>query len=348
MRFVVSCLALSLAACSAESSTSEPVIPPLPDGGTADSGSRADGGSVQDASVSQDASTIDAGTGDAGTGDAGTGDAGTADASVMDGGVDAGVDATLPVDAGTDAGSPTNGGAADAGTTADASVRDASVDSGAAPDSGATVDAGRASAAADAAAPYAHTITIDGVNDFTAAETFATTTAGFAFYLAWDATYIYLGASGSDVQTTASASKWWTVYLAGNGATGSSTGVTYNTQTPALSFPAAWHLRWKTTNDYTSAKGYVGGAWTDANLAFVGDVYRGSGNDFVELRIARSVLGSPNTLRIVSAFLNEAGGSESTFAGAPSTTFTDGYNRAYTKAYQFDLGASPASATVVP
>ena len=213
---------------------------------------------------------------------------------------------------------------------------------------GGNLDAGSADAAA---VPYGHTIVIDGINDFTAAETFATSTAGYTLYVAWDTTYVYVGTRGSDVQSTATMNKWWLLYLAGDAPTASTAstgGLTYNTQTPALPFPAAWHVRWKTTNDYTDAKSWVGGAWTASNLSFASNVFRGSGNDFVEMRIARSVLGNPATVRLVSAFINEAGGSEGTFAGAPSTAFADGYNPAYTKAYVFTLASNPLGASLVP
>jgi len=319
MRVVVlSALALSMAACSAESSGLDQGPPPLPDAATTtDAGTKVDAGSVQDAGNAQDATASQ----DAGS-DSGTAPA--ADASPQDAGT--------AVDTGVDAGA------------ADAARADAS-----APADASSADAAQADAASDAGAPpYAHTIAIDGVNDFRSSETFATSTQGYTLYVSWDTTYVYFGASGSDVQTTASGSKWWLLYVAASGATGSSTGVTYNTQTPTLPFPAAWHLRWKTTNDFTGAKSWVGGAWADANVSFSGGVFRGTGNDFVELRIARATLGNPSTLRVTSAFINEAGGNEATFAGAPSTTFSDGYNRAYTKAYQFNLSANPGSAAIIP
>jgi len=308
MRVVVlSAVALSVAACSAESSSLEQGPPPLPDAAVIiDASAKADAGSVQDAAIAQDA--------------------------------------TVSQDANSDSAAPPARDAApqDAGNAVDTGVD-------AAPADAASTDAAQADAASDAGAPpYAHTIAIDGINDFRTSETFATSTTGYTLYVSWDTTYVYFGASGSDVQATASGSKWWLLYLASSGATGSSTGVAYNTQTPTLPFPAAWHLRWKTTNDFTGAKSWVGGTWTDANVSFAGSVFRGTGNNFVELRIARATLGNPSTLRVVSAFVNEAGGNEATFAGAPSTTFVDGYDRAYTKAYQFSLAANPGSAAIIP
>lgn len=321
MRFVYPVIALALAACSAESSGLEPAVPLL------DAGAKGDAGSVQDAAIAPDATATDAGASvDASASpDAAPG----ADASVLDAG--SGATDAMTDAARTDAATPADAGTAfDAGTTAD---------SGSAIDAGTTADAGPA---------YAHTIAIDGVNDFTASETFTTTTAGFSLHVAWDATYLYLGTTGSDVQSTAASTKWWLVYLSNAAGTGSTTGVTYRTQTPALPFAAAWHLRWKTTNDYTNALSWGGATWADANLSFTGNVFRGSGNNFVEMRIARATLGNPASLKLVSAFINEAAGSEGTFAGAPSTTFTNGVNPSYAKSYAFTLAQSPASAAIVP
>ncbi len=322
MRFVYPVIALSLAACSAESAGLEPAVPLL-DASSVDAG-RADGGSMQDAAIAPEAAAADAAT--------------SADASVS-------ADAATTTDAGAatpDAATPdASGNAGDAGRIDAAVTTDASAptDAGPALDAATTADAGPA---------YAHTIAIDGVNDFTASETFATTTAGFALYVAWDATYLYLGASGSDVQTSAASSKWWLVYLSNGAGTGSTTGVTYRTQTPALPFPAAWHLRWKSTNDFTGALSWSGATWADPSLSFTGNVFRGSGNNFVEMRVARATLGNPTSVKLVSAFINEAAGAEATFAGAPSTTFTSGVNPSFAKAYAFNLAQSPASAAVVP
>lgn len=332
MRYALSALALSAAVvsavgCSDEATPLEPAIPLL-DAGAVDAGAKVDAGSVQDASVPADASTVDAGP----NADATT----PADAAMLDAGL---ADAGTRADATADAASPTDAGpiglldsgASDAGAPADAGSRDAGTD-----------------AAVDAGPGYAHTIAIDGVNDFTAAETFATSTPGYTFYVAWDATYVYFGASGNDVQTSAAATKWWTVYLASSSTGGSASGVTYRTQQPALPFPAQWHLRWKTTNDFTGALDWSGSAWADPSLSFTGNVFRGAGNDFVEMRVARAAIGNPSLLRVTSAFLNEAQGGEATYAGAPSATFTDGYDRDYAKALAFTLAQSPATAAVVP
>jgi hypothetical protein len=202
---------------------------------------------------------------------------------------------------------------------------------------------------ADASVANVHTIVIDGTNDFTAAETFATTTNGYTFYAAWDSTYVYFGASGSDVGATAAATKWWHLYL-GNpaAATGATSGVTYATQQPALPVSVQWHVRWKTTNDYTNAMTWTAGAWAEGNVDFKTNVARGVVNNFVELRIARSTLGHPSSIFVVSSFVDENARTEITCAGVPSSTFADGLDPDFEKALALDLERSPSLATVVP
>jgi hypothetical protein len=347
MRLVVPTLVLSVIAvaalgCSDEATPLEPAIPLL-DAGGGDAAPRRDGGSVQDASASADAGAAQ----DAST----SADAG----SVQDASTSADAGSVQDASTSVDAGAPQDAGAADASVRADASSDAGPIGllDGGAGDTGAPADAGfrdagAGDASADAGPAYAHTIAIDGVNDFTAAETFGTSTPGYTLYVAWDATYVYFGASGSDVQTNAAATKWWQLYLRTSTSGGSTSGVTYRTQQPTLPFPAQWHLRWKTTNDFTGALSWSGSAWVDPSLSFTGNVFRGSGNDFVEMRVARATLGSPSQIVLTSAFLNEAQGGEATYAGAPSTAFTDGYDRDYAKAYGFNLTQSPVTATTLP
>jgi hypothetical protein len=191
--------------------------------------------------------------------------------------------------------------------------------------------------------PYRHTITIDGVNDFNASEKLATSTAGYSAYLSWDATSLYLGLEGADVQSQAAATKWWIVYL--DGANGSPSGSPYNTQQPTLPFDARWHVRWKTTNDYTNAQQFTSAAWTDAGWTFTGNIFRSG--DFVEQRIPLSQLGSPSKLKLVTAVLNEQGMGEATYAACPSSTLTDGYDPNFAKYLEIDLSSpSPPSALV--
>ncbi|HUH01997.1 MAG TPA: hypothetical protein VML75_08360 [Kofleriaceae bacterium] len=234
----------------------------------------------------------------------------------------------------------------DAAAAVDAATPDATPDAPGA-DAMTSIDAG-----ADAAAPvdtgvlaYQHTITIDGVNDFvTADERLATTTGGTYYgYVSWDADYVYLGMSGDDVAAN-SGTRWVVVYLGGSA--GTTTGVAYNNQQPALPFSARYHVRWKTNNSYTGALEWTGSGWTDPAWDFTGAVYQTG--TFVELRIARTDLGSPSQLDLHLAMINEAAGGEWTYAGAPSASFTDGFNQSFARYYRFDLGAASAPASYLP
>jgi hypothetical protein len=188
---------------------------------------------------------------------------------------------------------------------------------------------------------YYRSETIDGTNNFVAGETFATSSGGYSTYVTWDSTYVYVGYNGTDVNT-GGANKWVLIYL-GDSA-GSSTGVTYNTQTPTFptGFNAKYHIRWKADNTYTNAQTYTA-AWADAAWDFTGDVFRTG--SFVEFRIPRADIGSPTTLKVIVNMINEQGGGEWTYGLAPSTGFTDGYAANPAKYLSCNLNSSSAPTT---
>ncbi|MBK7584589.1 MAG: Ig-like domain-containing protein [Myxococcales bacterium] len=192
---------------------------------------------------------------------------------------------------------------------------------------------------------YFHTITIDGNNDFLAGETFATSSAGYTAYVAWDDNYVYIGMKGADVQA-ASATKWFFAYFSGS--PGSTAGVTYNTQQPTLPFSSRWHARWRTNNTFTDAQAWSGSAWAAASWNFTGDVYQTG--TFIEMRIPQLDIGSPSILSLHLGMLNEQGGSEATYAAVPSTSFSDGYDPNYAKYLELDFSASvmPNASPVKP
>ena len=192
---------------------------------------------------------------------------------------------------------------------------------------------------------YAHTITIDGVNDFELDETFDTTTTSFKGYVAWDANNLYVGLSGSDVGG-ASPTKFFVVYLGGVG--GTTTGVAYQNQTPGLPFEAMWQVHWKANNTNTRAVKWSGSAWVPETWNFTGKVVQNG--SFVEMAIPLVNIGSPSTLAVHLAMVNEQSGGEWTFAGVPFTSFTDGFDRNYTKYYDFDLTGSiaPTQYSILP
>jgi hypothetical protein len=179
---------------------------------------------------------------------------------------------------------------------------------------------------------YHHTITIDGNNDFATNESFATSSTGYTAYVAWDEGYLYLGMSGADVGGN-SATKFLLAYVGGS--PGTTTGVKYNNQEPTLPFSARWHVRWRTDNAFTDAQVWSGSAWGNASWNFTGDVYQTS--TFVEVRVPFVDIGSPTSVDLLLAMLNEQGGGEWTYAGVPSTTFTDGSDPNYAKYLQLDV-----------
>lgn len=184
---------------------------------------------------------------------------------------------------------------------------------------------------------YSHTITIDGVNDFTtAAERFATTSAGFDGYFAWDDAYLYFGMSGSDVSAN-DPFKWVHAYFSGDAGSPTTTvGQTYNTQQATLAFGAAWHFRWRTDNTFVSIQRWDGMSWVESGISLAGNVFQ-SGT-FVEMRVPRATLfGSSRIVHAHLAMVNETAFAEGTFAGVPSTSFTDGYDPNFSRYLELDL-----------
>jgi hypothetical protein len=97
---------------------------------------------------------------------------------------------------------------------------------------------------------------------------------------------------------------------------------------------AGYHLRWKADGSYTNLQKWDGGAW--ANVGPISTVAK-SGT-FMELSITRTALGSPTRLKVSMNMLIEQSGAEWTYAGVPSTSFTDGKDATpFTKYFDFDL-----------
>lgn len=193
-------------------------------------------------------------------------------------------------------------------------------------------------------AAYTHTIAIDGVNDFIMGfEQVTTTTGSFHAFVSWDADYLYLGLAGPDVAAN-SGTKFWLIYL--GGVNGTSSGEDYNTQRPQLAFSAQTHIRWRTNNSFTSAKQWTGTAWQEAGWSFAGDLFQQG--QFVEMRVPRADLGSPDAIQVHMSMINENGGVEATFAGAPQGSFSDGYDPDYARFYQFDLGDDTPPSSYLP
>ena len=192
--------------------------------------------------------------------------------------------------------------------------------------------------------PYAHTIAIDGVNDFTLIdESFGTTTAAYTSYYSWNDTYLYFGLDGAAVDYN-SADYRLLIYVDGVAGFSTTTGRNYNTQQPTLAFGAGYLLDWGTDSSTMDAYEYDGANWTSAVWGLSADDISRSGT-YVEGRIDLGNIGDPTTFRIHMGMVSTGGGSEWTFAGTPSESFTDGYNPGYSSYYWFDrlAAASPNS-----
>lgn len=225
----------------------------------------------------------------------------------------------------------------------DPACGDGILDTGEACDDGNAAGGDGCSATCDIEA-YTHTIAIDGGNDFTAAESFATSSGGFSGYVSWDSSALYIGFLGADVSAN-SPTRWLLVYLSG-GANTTTTGVTYNTQGPSLPYAAGYHLRWRTDDLYTDLQNTDGATWS--SITWSGSSARNG--DFVELSIPLADLGSPTSLSVHLSMINEQGGNEWSWASVPDSSFSDGVDPDYTRYYDFDLtgAADPSSYTPLP
>ncbi|EDM73649.1 hypothetical protein PPSIR1_02653 [Plesiocystis pacifica SIR-1] len=185
---------------------------------------------------------------------------------------------------------------------------------------------------------YFHTIVIDGANDFGADETFTSSTLGHTGYVAWDADYLYLGMSSPDLMGD-DPLEWFVAYL--GGAPGSSSGVLYNTQEPALPFEARWHLRWKASDDFGSGLEFVGANWVDAGFGpSVGSEDVAASGAFLELRVAWTDLDDPELIAVHLGMLREQAFNEASWAAVPESSYVDGYDPDCAAYFEFDRLAS--------
>ncbi|MFN2226990.1 MAG: DUF3372 domain-containing protein, partial [Anaerolineae bacterium] len=184
-----------------------------------------------------------------------------------------------------------------------------------------------------------HSITIDGANDFAADED-VPGTSGSTWYFTWDADNFYFGTTNDNVQE-GSSTKWVILYVDSDpgGGNGSSTGVLYNTQQPGLPFRADYHFRWKADNTYTNLLAWNGSSWVDGDQ---NGLARGRNGAFVEFRIPRGNIGSPQAVRVVAGMINEQPGGEWTYYVTPDSN-GEGYDANHTHYFGFPLtdGVSP-------
>ena len=196
---------------------------------------------------------------------------------------------------------------------------------------------------------YFHTIAIDGVNDFTAVEAFPTSSGGHTAYTAWDSNYVYFGMESPDV-ASGNADVWLVAYFGGT--PGTSTGVEYNTQEPALPFDARYHVRWRASNDFTDVMEFDGMQWqVDGNTFELnpGDIYQSG--EFLELRVSLFDLALPAELHMHVGILRETAFTEASWAAHPADSYVDGYDPDYAQYWAFDVDLSalaPVDSTPLP
>ncbi|MFV8753872.1 Ig-like domain-containing protein [Nannocystaceae bacterium ST9] len=185
---------------------------------------------------------------------------------------------------------------------------------------------------------YYHTIAMDGVNEFTADESFATSTMGQTAYVAWDDTYVYLGMTSQDLANN-SAQVWLVAYL--GGPNGNNLGVNYNTQQPLMAFDARWHLRWRANDSFGGALEWNGAAWINPGFGpTAGSTDVGVNGSFFEMRVAWTNIGSPDLLDVHMGMLREQNFAEASWAAFPASSYVDGYDPNYSKYFEFDVSGS--------
>jgi hypothetical protein len=199
-------------------------------------------------------------------------------------------------------------------------------------------------------APWQFTPTIDGsVAEWPQEARFTTSASTFA-YVGWDTTFLYLATTHPDV--SAGGPQHWALAYVGSGAGGTTTGVSHNTQTPMLPFPASYLIRSKLDDSYSSLQSYSGGTWmTSSPLFGMGGAARAESGTTVEMAVPLATLGVTDQLDVVMTLLFEGSPTESTYAATPAATLSDGaYDPNYTKYWSFDLTSStpPASYTALP
>lgn len=189
-------------------------------------------------------------------------------------------------------------------------------------------------------------IVVDGdLLEWSAGDEQFDTTAGIgAGWITWDADALYIAFDHPDLAT--GGSEHWTVVYFGAGLPGSTTGLTFGTQTPGLPFEANVAVRRKADGSFDSLEVFDAptGTWistpfwlgTDGSAAVEGDV--------LELRIPRDLLRS-DTIEVLLTWVFEGAGFESTYAGVPADTFLDGYDPDPATYLVLDLG-SPDAPTV--
>lgn len=161
-------------------------------------------------------------------------------------------------------------------------------------------------------------LVVDGINNYSAANTYPTSTSGYTGYAAISPTLLNFGISGNDVQF-GGGQHWFVAYIGATG-TSTTTGVTFNTQQPTLSFQATHFFQWRPSDQFATLLKFNGTNWV-ASGSIVSTARSGQ---FNEVGINLSALGSPTSVNLATYFLFEGGGSESSYASTPNNAFSGG------------------------
>lgn len=183
----------------------------------------------------------------------------------------------------------------------------------------------------------ATSIVIDGSNDFTPADTYATSTPGFTGYATHDGVNLYLGFDGPGL-FSAPTTTWMLAYL-GTGAPGTTSGITLNTQQPGLPFSASHVIRWRLDGFFQDVQAWNGVTWS---TAAIGSAIAQSTNYF-EMAVNLGALGSPNTLQYAAYLLNDQTFNEWSYAAVPGSAFVDSYDPQIASHLTFNIVPEPST-----
>ena len=173
--------------------------------------------------------------------------------------------------------------------------------------------------------PYRHVIAVDGVDDFSNAELFATTSASFTARVTWDDANLYIGYAGPDLSTsTGDADKKWLFVYLDTTSGGEAQSEQYNTQRALFpsGFAADFYARYKVDGTFTTLEHADNGDWTTATPAPT----TATSGSFAEIAIPLTSIGANTTLDLVTYMINEKNLAEGTFAGLYEGNFVDGYS----------------------
>lgn len=196
--------------------------------------------------------------------------------------------------------------------------------------------------------PWSSSPTVDGdLSDFSADESFATTSGDGTTYITWDETYLYVGTQNANV-ATGTDQHWFRVLIGNPAFDGEPVGVLFGSQQPTLPFAGTHMVAWKADDSFIGLWESDAGSWVGATpLTSVPGTAWGERNDLqsFEVRVPFAVFGPGRVYYIHTDWIFEGAGFESTFAGTPATSFIDGFNPDFSNYIVIDRDAAGAPVT---